>query len=65
MQKIGKLAFVLAPVCLIASFFSSAVLRSGTLMAVFIVLATALLIPALAAKARKARDHTEGGDRHD
>ncbi len=61
MQKLGKFAFVLAPVCLIASFFSSAVLQSSGLMAVFIVLATVLLAVALAGRALQSRDQKEGG----
>ena len=61
MQKLGKLAFALAPVCLIASFFSSAVLRNDVLMAVFIVLATVLLVLALAGKTLQSRGQKEGG----
>lgn len=65
MQKLGKLSFVLAPICLFASFFSSAVLQNTALMSVFIVLATLFLIFAVIGKAREARrDHKEEND-HD
>ncbi len=61
MRRLGTYAFVLAPVCLILSFFSSAVLQNGVLMAVFIVLATGLLVLALVGKAVQARDKEGGG----
>ena len=55
MQTLGKLSFVLAPICLFASFFSSAVFQNTTLRSVFIVLATIFLILALIVKAVNAR----------
>lgn len=54
MRKAGNLSFVLAPVCLLISFFSSAVLQSQTLMSVFIVLATLFLILAIVGKGIEA-----------
>lgn len=62
MGRLGRWAFVLAPVCLILSFFSSAVLQNGGLMAVFIVLATGLLALALAGKAVQAQGKKGGRD---
>lgn len=65
MQKLGKLAFVLAPVFLFASFISSAVLQNNVLMSVFIVLATLFLIFAVIGKARESRREHEEGNDHD
>ena len=64
MQKLGKAAFVLAPICLFASFFSSAVFQNKTLMSVFIVAATLFLILAVIGKvmeSRKGSDREDGG----
>ena len=64
MQKLGKAAFVLAPICLFASFFSSAVFQNKTLMSVFIVAATLFLILAVIGKvmeSRKGSDEEDGG----
>ena len=55
-QKAGKIAFVLAPVCLFVAFFSSAMLQDQALMAVMIVLATILLITAVASRAIQERN---------
>ena len=65
MQKFGKLAFVLAPICLFASFFSSAVLQSDTLMSVFIVIATFFLIVTFVTKLISARREHHEEDPHD
>ena len=48
MKVLEKWSFVLAPVCLFAAFFSSAVLQSQLLMSVLIALATVFLILAVA-----------------
>ncbi len=65
MGKIGKLSFVLAPVCLFASFLSSAVLQSTVLMSVFIVPATLFLLLAIAGKIIEARKGPKEDDPHD
>ena len=62
MQKLGKAAFVLAPICLFASFFSSAVFQSKTLMSVFIVAATIFLILAVIGKVMESRKGSCGED---
>lgn len=62
MLKLGKAAFVLAPICLFASFFSSAVLRNNTMMSVFIVSATVFLILAIIGKIAESRKETKEGD---
>ncbi len=62
MQALGKLSFVLAPICLFASFFSSAVFQNTTLRSVFIVLATIFLILALFAKVINARKNPNEED---
>lgn len=62
MQTLGKLSFVLAPICLFAGFFSSAVLQNTALRSVFIVAATIFLIFALIAKAVSARRNTTEED---
>lgn len=62
MLKLGKAAFVLAPICLFASFFSSAVLQDNTLMSVFIVLATVFLILAIIGKIAESRKETKKED---
>ena len=62
MQKIGKISFAAAPVCLFASFFASALFQSRIAMAVFIVLATVFLALALIAKARDAGKGTQEDD---
>mgnify|MGYP004561381813 FL=1 len=62
MQKLGKAAFVLAPICLFASFFSSAVFQSKTLMSVFIVAATIFLILAVIGKVMESRKGSDGED---
>lgn len=66
MLKIGKAAFVLAPIFLFASFFSSAVLQSSRLMSVFIVLATIFLILAVIGKiAQSRKDANKEDSNHD
>ena len=62
MQKLGKAAFVLAPICLFASFFSSAVFQNKTLMSVFIVAATLFLILAVIGKVMESRKDSDGED---
>ena len=62
MQKLGKAAFVLAPICLFASFFSSAVFQNKTLMSVFIVAATIFLILAVIGKVMESRKGSDGED---
>ncbi len=62
MQKLGKAAFVLAPICLFASFFSSAVFQNKTLMSVFIVAATLFLILAVIGKVMESRKGSDGED---
>mgnify|MGYP004668796255 CR=1 FL=1 len=62
MQKLGKAAFVLAPICLFASFFSSAVFQNKTLMSVFIVAATLFLILAVIGKVMDSRNGSDGED---
>ncbi len=66
MRILGKWTFVLAPICLFAAFFSSAVLQNQRLMSVCIVLATAFLILALIGRAIEARRPDKKEDeRHD
>ena len=55
MKVLEKWSFVLAPVCLFAAFFSSAVLQNQALMSVLIALATVFLILAVAGKILEAR----------
>ena len=62
MLKLGKAAFVLAPICLFASFFASAVLHNNTLMSVFIVLATVFLILDIIGKIAGSRKETKKED---
>ncbi len=62
MQTLGKLSFVLAPVCLFASFFSSAVLQNNILRSVFIILATIFLILTLIIKVMNTYKHTNEED---
>ena len=62
MQKLGKAAFVLAPICLFASFFSSTVFQNKTLMSVFIVAATLFLILAVIGKVMESRKGSDGED---
>jgi hypothetical protein len=53
MGKIGKFAFVAAPICLFACFLCRAMWEDSPLSAAFIVAATVFLAVALVAKTRE------------
>lgn len=55
MHTLGKASFVLAPICLFASFFLNFIGKNSMLSSVLIVLATIFLILAVAEKAFQAR----------
>lgn len=55
MHTLGKASFVLAPICLFASFFLNFIEKNSMLSSVLIVLATIFLILAVAEKAFQAR----------
>ena len=63
MQKLGKLSFVLAPICLFASFFSSAVFQNDTLKSLFIVAATIFLVLAVIGRVIEARKDSNEEDK--
>ena len=62
MIKLGKCAFILAPIFLIVSFFFNGVLHNTLLMSVSIVLATVFLIIAIAGKVLESRQNHDEED---
>ena len=65
LNKLGKCAFVLAPICLFISFFADMIPGISQLRSVFLVLATIFLIIAVAEKIFEANRPAKEDKHHD